>query len=173
MKIYYRYEEEQSDNQQLTFEYLITFLKKNEIQFSIKEKTKLGLINKKRKYTNLAYLLSDQSNLVVKFAMYDLHLNYLIKEKYTGSLIKILDNIKEQITKLIESSTNVKNEDLIKINNGIYSKTALHEAIINSISHADYSSESNIKIEFYQNEVKISNPGGIYNATMDDIKNGI
>lgn len=39
--------------------------------------------------------------------------------------------------------------------------------------HADYFIRFNIKIEFFPNEVKVTNPGGIFNATMEDIMNGV
>ena len=39
--------------------------------------------------------------------------------------------------------------------------------------NADYFIRSNIKIEFFPNEVKVTNPVGIFNSTMEDIMNGV
>lgn len=54
-----------------------------------------------------------------------------------------------------------------------YSGASLREGILNAFCHADYFIRSNIKLEFFPNELKITNPGGIYKATLEDIMNGI
>lgn len=77
----YIYEEDTSELQKLTFKYLSSIFDEKQIKFSIREYRTLGLLNKKNKYTNLAYLLSDQSNLVVKIARYDNNLNFLVKKR--------------------------------------------------------------------------------------------
>ena len=41
------------------------------------------------------------------------------------------------------------------------------------MQHANYFIRSNIKIEFFPDKVKITSPGGIFNASMDDIMNGV
>ena len=45
--------------------------------------------------------------------------------------------------------------------------------IMNAICHADYFIHSNIKIEFFPDKVKITSPGGIFNASLEDIINGV
>lgn len=55
-----------------------------------------------------------------------------------------------------------------------YPGASLREAILNAICHAEYFAPSNIKVEFYPDKVKITNPENIYNnGTVEDIKNGI
>ena len=41
------------------------------------------------------------------------------------------------------------------------------------MQHANYFIRSNIKIEFFPDKAKITSPGGIFNASMDDIMNGV
>ena len=54
-----------------------------------------------------------------------------------------------------------------------YPGASLREGILNAIAHANYFIRSNIKIEFYDDIVKITNPGGIYQATLEQILDGI
>lgn len=44
--------------------------------------------------------------------------------------------------------------------------------ILNAFIHADYFIRSNIKIEFFEDRCKITSPGGIFNATMEEIMKG-
>lgn len=45
--------------------------------------------------------------------------------------------------------------------------------VLNAFCHANYFIHSNIRIEFFPDRVKISSPGWIFNASLDDIMNGI
>lgn len=45
--------------------------------------------------------------------------------------------------------------------------------VMNAVCHADYIIRSNIKIEFFPDKVKITSPGGIFDASLDDIMNGV
>ena len=45
--------------------------------------------------------------------------------------------------------------------------------IINAFYHSDYFIRSNIKIEFYDDKVKITNTGGIYQATLEQNFDGV
>ena len=89
----YIYENDISEEQDLTFKYLVDIFKEKQINFSKREQISLGIISKEGFYTNLAYLLSDQSNLTVKLAEYDSDLNFKIKKEFNGPIIKIFKNI--------------------------------------------------------------------------------
>ena len=41
------------------------------------------------------------------------------------------------------------------------------------MQHTNYFISSNIKVEFFPDKVKITSPGGIFNASMEDIMNGV
>jgi len=45
--------------------------------------------------------------------------------------------------------------------------------IINAFCRCDYSKKSNIKIEFFSNQVKITSPGGIFGATLEEVFHGV
>ena len=44
--------------------------------------------------------------------------------------------------------------------------------MLNAFCHADCFLRSNIKIEFYSDKVRITSPGGLYNATLESIMQG-
>ena len=54
-----------------------------------------------------------------------------------------------------------------------YPGASLRETILNAFAHANYFIRSNIKIEFYEDKVKITNPGGIFQATLEQIFDGV
>lgn len=169
----YVYENDISEEQNLTFKYLTNIFEEKEINFTSREQISLGLIDKSGQYTNLAYLLSDQSNLVVKLAEYDKNLNFKIKKEFSGSLIKIFENVEEYVNRLNDVSAVIDGSTFQRIETKSYPGASLREVILNAFCHADYFIRSNIKIEFFPNEVKVTNPGGVFNATMEDIMNGV
>lgn len=130
-------------------------------------------MNRNGVYTNLALLLSDQSNLVVKLAEYDGNMNFKIKKEFSGSLIQIFENIEEQANRLNDISSKIDSNSFERIETRSYPGASLREIILNAFCHADYFIRSNIKIEFFPSEVKVTNPGGIFGATMEDIMNGV
>lgn len=60
-----------------------------------------------------------------------------------------------------------------RIEKKAYPGAALREALLNAFAHADYFIRSNIKIEFFEDKVKITNPGGLYKVTLEEIMDGI
>ena len=54
-----------------------------------------------------------------------------------------------------------------------YPGASIREMVLNAFCHANYFIHSNIKIEFFPDKAKITSPGGIFNATMDDIMSGV
>ena len=95
----YIYEADVSDEQELSFKYLNMELTDNGYQTGTRVLTSLGIMNKDGKYTNLGYLLSDQSGIAVKYAEYDKDLNFIVKKTFTGSLLKVLRDVEEQTEK--------------------------------------------------------------------------
>ena len=80
----YSYEDDISDEQTLTFKAFNQALEDNDIKLTSRLMNTLGLKNKTGKYTNLAYLLSDQSEIVVKVAEYDSEMNFKIKHLHVN-----------------------------------------------------------------------------------------
>ncbi len=169
----YRFESDISEEQDLTFKYFIQICDENDIQHEERNLKSLGLLNKENKYTNLGLLLSDQSPIIVKFAKYDKNLNFIVKKEFKGSLLKCLDLTLENATNYNDISAIIDNTSWKRIETISYPGASLREAILNAFAHANYFIRSNIKIEFYEDKVKITNPGGIFQATLEQIFDGV
>lgn len=57
--------------------------------------------------------------------------------------------------------------------NDSYPEKALREIILNAFCHSNYFIRSNIKIEFYEDKVKITSPGGLYKSNIEDMLKGV
>ena len=169
----YSYEDDVSNEQELTFKEFERTLDENGIKPTSRMMNSLGLKNKYGLYTNLGYIMSDQSNIVVKLAEYDDNMNFKIKKSFGGSLVTILKNVEEQAERLNDLKIIIEGNTFKRIETKSYPGASIREMIMNAICHADYFIHSNIKIEFFPDEVKITSPGGIFNASLEDIMNGV
>ena len=76
------YEDKISKEQKLTFSSLKDSFEKNNLSFTRKVMRLLGLVSKMGEYTNLAYLLSDQSEIVVEIYVYDIQMNLKLRKDF-------------------------------------------------------------------------------------------
>ncbi|MGX8835172.1 ATP-binding protein [Amedibacillus sp. YH-ame6] len=169
----YNYEEDDSDEQDLTFKSLNKMFEENEIELNERIMISLGIQKIDGKYTNLGFILSDQSDIVVKVAEYDKNMNFKLKKQFKGSLIELFKNIKEQAERLNDVSATIDIKSFKRKEIVSYPGASLREMILNAFCHADYFIRSNIKVEFYTDKCRITSPGGIFNATLDEIMKGV
>ena len=169
----YSYEEDISDEQDLTFKAFSRVLEDNEMKLTVRMMNTLGMKSRSGEYTNLAFLMSDQSDIVVKLAEYDSDMNFRIKKSFKGSLVKILSDVEEQTERLNDVKVVIDGSSFKRKETKSYPGASIREMVLNAFCHASYFLHSNIKIEFFPDKAKISSPGGIFNATMDDIMNGV
>lgn len=144
----YDYELDTATNQELTFNQLNLIFNRSNLILDDKLKRTFGLLNKDNQFTNLGFILSDQSTINVKLAEYDSNLNFKIKKTFTGSLIKILDEVQEQANRLNDVSAIIDGTSFQRKETISYPSVALREIILNAFCHSDYTKKSNIKIEF-------------------------
>lgn len=168
----YSYEDDISEEQDLTFKSFERTLEENDINLTPRLMNTMGLKAKSGRHTNLAYLLSDQSEIVVKVAEYDSEMNFKIKKSFKGSLVNVLKNVEEQVERLNDLRVVIDGSSFKRIETKSYPGASIREMVLNAICHANYFIRSNIKIEFFSDKAKITSPGGIFNASMDDIMNG-
>ncbi len=169
----YSYEADVAEEQELTFRYFYELCDENGLAHEERNLKSLRMIGKDGKFTNLAYLMSDQSPVVVKFAKYDKNLNFTTKKEYSGSLLKVMNNVLENSSNYNDISAVIDGKSWQRTETVSYPGASLREAILNAFCHANYFIRSNIKIEFFDKEVKITNPGGIYQATLEQILDGV
>ncbi len=169
----YSYEDDISDEQDLTFKAFGRALEENDIDLTPRLMNTLSLKIKSNEYTNHAYLLSDQLDIVVKVAEYDSEMNFKIKKSFKGSLVNILKDVEEQTERLNDLRVVIDGSSFKRIETKSYPGASIREMVLNAICHTNYFIRSNIKIEFFKDKAKITSPGGIFNASMDEIMNGM
>lgn len=169
----YIFEDDISENQDLSFKYFDRVCEEKGIPTTKIQKTNFGMINANGEYTNIGLLMSDNSPIQVKIAEYDDELNFKMKNTFGGSLLKLIDNTQEQAERLNDTSAIIDSKTWKRIETKSYPGNSLREIILNAFCHSDYFIRSNIKIEFYKDKVKITSPGGLYNATVEDILRGV
>lgn len=168
----YIYENDISEEQNLSFSALTRAFNQNNMELTERNMVSLGIKNSQDKYTNLGFILSDQSDVTVKVAEYDKDRNFKLKKQFTGSLIDLFHHVKEQADRLNDVSAKIDIKSFKRKEKVSYPGASLREMILNAFVHADYFIRSNIKIEFFEDRCKITSPGGIFNASMDEIMKG-
>ena len=168
----YIYENDISEEQNLSFNALTRAFTQNGMELTERNMVSLGIKNSQNKFTNLGYILSDQSDVTVKVAEYDKDRNFKLKKQFTGSLIDLFHHVKEQADRLNDVSAKIDIKSFKRKEIVSYPGASLREMILNAFVHADYFIRSNIKIEFFEDRCKITSPGGIFNASMDEIMKG-
>lgn len=169
----YYYEKDLSEEQELTFKYFFSTCEDQNIPHTKRNLKSLNIITSDNKYTNLGLLLSDQSPILVKFAKYDSEMNFVVKKEFSGSILKVLDNVLEHVSNYNDVSAVIDGKSFKRIETVSYPGSCLREGILNAFAHADYFIRSNIKVELFPDSLKITNPGGIYKASLDDIMSGV
>ena len=166
------WEKEKSLSQKLTFTTAEIYFNSKHIEFCKDNFLTLGIVNLNGDYTNLGLLISEENPIEVKFASYDEHLNFLKKKEFTGSIIKIADQVLEYAEMMNTTSAIIVPYQAQRIETQSFPGVSLREAILNAICHADYSFPSNIKIEFFGDKAQISNPGSIYKYSLSEVLRG-
>lgn len=168
----YIYENDISEEQNLSFSALTRAFNQNNMELTERNMVSLGIKNSQDKYTNLGFILSDQSDVTVKVAEYDKDRNFKLKKQFTGSLIDLFYHVKEQADRLNDVSAKIDIKSFRRKEKVSYPGASLREMILNAFVHADYFIRSNIKVEFFEDRCKITSPGGIFNASMEEIMKG-
>jgi predicted HTH transcriptional regulator len=168
----YIFENDISEEQDLTFNSLTRAFNENGMDITDRNMISLGIKNINNLYTNLGFILSDQSSISVKVAEYDKNRNFKLKKQFTGSLIDLFSYVKEQADRLNDVSAKIDIETFKREEIVSYPGASLREMILNAFIHSDYFIRSNIKVEFFEDKCKITSPGGIFNESMDEIMRG-
>ena len=166
------WEKDKSPNQNLTFTTAEIYFNSKHIEFGKDNFLTLGIVDLDGNYTNLGLLMSEECPIEIKFASYDEHLNFLKKKEFSGSIIKMADQVLEYAEMMNTTSAIIVPYQAQRIETKSFPGVSLREAILNAICHADYSFPSNIKIEFFRDKAQISNPGPIYKYSLNEVLRG-
>jgi len=170
----YAFEEEDSFDQNLTFDYASRYFENHSISFSFENKKTLGIVSKEGKYTNLGLIFSDQSPYLIKFATYkgETPLEFNTRKEFGGAILKIVDDVFNYFDLINEKNSKIIGYE--RIDNLDYPQYALREAFLNAIVHRDYSYKGGIIVDLFSNRIEIKSLGGITSGlTMEDILQGV
>ncbi len=168
------YEDARSLNQQLTFDKAENYFAKRKLPFGDQQKRTLNIIGADGTYTNLGMLLSDQCVHTVKLAVFDGSKKSIFRDRkeLTGSLLTQLEDAYGYIDQF--NRTRAEFEGLERIDKRDYPAEALREALLNAITHRDYSFSGSTLISIFDDRIEFVTIGGLVRGlTYNDIMLGV
>ena len=169
-----RYEDARSVNQQLTFKKAESYFAKRSLPFGAQQKRTLNIIGSDGTYTNLGMLLSDQCVHTIKLAVFDGSKKSVFRDRkeLSGSLLTQLEDAYSYIDQF--NRTRAEFEGLERIDRRDYPGEALREALLNAITHRDYSFSGSTLISIFDDRIEFVTIGGLVRGlAFDDIMLGI
>lgn len=167
------YESTISLRQNLTFDFTKMVFAKNGLELGPENMKALRMTDNGR-FTNLAFMLSDQFDVPVKAALFqdEFKDSFLDRAEFSGSVLEQFDGIMRFIT-----GHNTKRsviEGIDRKDTTAYPIIAVREAVLNALVHRDYSMQGTILISMYPDKLTISSPGGLNEIySIEDLKTGI
>lgn len=169
-----RYESARSIQQQLTFQKAECSFAKSGLPFGEQQKRTLNIIGTDGTYTNLGMLLSDQCVPTIKLAVFDGSQKSVFRDRkeLCGSLLSQLEEAYSYIDRF--NHTRAEFEGLERIDRRDYPGEALREALLNAITHRDYSFSGSTLISIFDDRIEFVTIGGLVRGlTFDDIMLGV
>lgn len=169
-----RYEDARSINQQLTFEKTENYFSKHNLSFGDQQKRTLNIIGADGTYTNLGMLLSDQCVHTIKLAVFEGSKKSVFRDRkeLSGSLLTQLEDAYFYIDQF--NHIRAEFEGLDRIDKRDYPGEALREALLNAITHRDYSFSGSTLISIFDDRIEFVTIGGLVRGlTFDDIMLGV
>ena len=169
-----RYEDARSLNQQLTFKKATDYFTKRKLPFGEQQKRTLKVIGSDGTYTNLGMLLSDQCVHTIKLAVFDGGKKSVFRDRKElgGSLLAQLEDAYAYIDQF--NRTRAEFEGLDRIDKRDYPAEALREALLNAMTHRDYSFSGPTLISIFDDRIEFVTIGGLVRGlTFNDIMLGV
>ena len=169
-----RYEDARSLNQQLTFDKATDYFTKRNLPFGEHQKRTLKIIGSDGTYTNLGMLLSDQCVHTVKLAVFEGSKKSVFRDRkeLDGSLLAQLEDAYAYIDQF--NRTRAEFEGLDRIDKRDYPPEALREALLNAMTHRDYSFSGSTLISIFDDRIEFVTIGGLVRGlTFNDIMLGV
>ena len=168
------YETMRSLHQDLTFTEAETIFKEQNLKFGPEQLRTLGIITEDGYYTNLGLLFSDQCDHTIKCARYlgNDKLEFQDRKEFSGSILSQVEAAYEYLS--LNNAKQAHFEGLKRIETESYPSYALREALINAVTHRDYSFSGSILIHLFQDRLELVSVGGLVKGlTLEDIELGI
>jgi len=170
----YDFETTKSIIQDLTYIESDKYFKERKVEFKEEQKRSLGFMNSDGFYTNLGLLFSDQCIHSIKLAIFQgiNKLTFKDRKEFSGSILKQIDDV----FKYIEFFNRTRSEfsGLNRIDIPDYPIEAVREALLNAVTHRDYSYSSSTLISLFDDRIEFVSLGGLPKGiTYNDMLLGI
>lgn len=168
------YETMRSLQQELTFFEATQVFEKQDLKFGYEQQRTLGLITEDGYFTNLGLLFSDQCEHTIKCARYlgDDKLQFQDRKEFSGSILSQVEAAYEYIN--LYNSKSAIFKGLQRIEQDSYPTYSIREALINAVTHRDYSFSGSILFHLFKNRIEIVSIGGLVKGlTLEDIELGV
>ena len=169
-----RYEVTRAVNQEITFENLGAHFARKNLKFEAIQYKTLGLVDNENQFTNLGFLLSDECDRSIKFAVYQGSAKRIFKyrREFTGSLLKQLEDVFLLIDKYNATASYV--DGLYRNDIRDYPSEAIREALLNAIVHREYELSASTLISIFDDRLEILSAGSLMKGvTLSDIMLGL
>ena len=170
----YRYEQERSLEQALTFEETEKFFARAEVSLGEAQMRTLGLISADGQYTNLGLLLSEQCQHTVKAAIFSGRKQEVFRNRreFSGSILSQVNGLIEYLDYYNEVHSEI--HGMRRIDSRNYPVEALREAVFNAMVHRDYGFSGSTLVSLYEDRLEILSLGGLAEGvTYQDMMMGV
>lgn len=168
------FETARSLQQELTFHEATTIFEKQGLKLGTEQQRTLGFLTVDGYYTNLGLLFSDQCEHSIKCARYlgNDKLDFQDRKEFKGSILTQVEEVFEYLT--LYNAKSAHFEGLQRVEQESFPSYALREALINAVTHRDYSFSGSILIHLFQDRLEIVSLGGLVKGlTLEDIELGV
>lgn len=168
------FENEISNKQDLTFDYLNNIFKNKNNDFNENKYKLLNITNNDNIYTNLGLLLSDNCPFTIKCAIFNgkNKIEFKDRKEFTGSILKQLIDILDYLNMINKISGRIINYKRIDIKD--YPEFAIRETILNAIIHRNYNFSGSILISIFDDRIEVTSLGGLMSGlSIEDVISGV
>lgn len=168
------FETARSLQQELTFHEATAIFEKQGLKLGTEQQRTLGFLTVDGYYTNLGLLFSDQCEHSIKCARYlgNDKLDFQDRKEFKGSILTQVEEVFNYLN--LYNAKSAHFEGLQRVEQESFPSYALREALINAVTHRDYSFSGSILIHLFQDRLEIVSLGGLVKGlTIEDIELGV
>ncbi len=167
------FESQESFVQDLTFDALRSEFDKKMMTLTAENMESLHITHNGA-YTQLGFILSDQYDQSMKAAAFndEYRSEFLERAEFGGSIIKQISDALAFMNRYNRLSSVITGK--YRTDSRAYPVESLREAVVNAVTHRDYSIDDPVLVSIYPDKMTITSPGTLNrNFTMDELLRGV
>ena len=157
----YRYEQERSLEQELTFRETERIFGEANLSLAEAQKRTLGIVSGDGLYTNLGLLLSDQCMHTIKVAIFSGGNQAVFRDRreFSGSLLHQVGQLVNYLD--FYNGRHSEIHGMKRVDSRDYPPESLREAIFNAVVHREYAFHDSTLVKLYDDRLEILSLGGL------------